>query len=317
MNKKKLICRISNGFGNQMFMYSASYSFSKQLNYKLFLDTFSGINHDIKKTVKKGFKHYKPQYELSVFNLTANLLPKNLTFDSFFGHLKRKFFTFLDKFTLKKRFIIENKDSSKKTFYDNSYLNNKFNSKIYVEGYFESEKYFLNYRSDLLNEFSFNKNIKCTSNYLNAIINSNSISLAIRKDRFTETYDDDKNVVKLKKTFDFEKTQYDYIINSINYFKKKVVNPKFFLFSDNFNELEKMFLHIGDLTFIKDYLSNKVLEDFFLMSKCKHFAVAPTSFHWWAAWLNNGTDKICLRPSNEFLNPSNNSDFWPKNWIEI
>ena len=73
MTKKKLICRISNGFGNQMFMYAASYSFSKQLNCKLFLDTFSGINQDIKKTVKKGFKHYKPRYELSVFNLTTLL----------------------------------------------------------------------------------------------------------------------------------------------------------------------------------------------------------------------------------------------------
>ena len=88
MTKKKIICRISNGFGNQMFMYAASYSFSKQLNYKLFLDTFSGINQDIKKSLKKGFKHYKPQYELSVFNLTANFLPKNLTFDSFIGNLK-------------------------------------------------------------------------------------------------------------------------------------------------------------------------------------------------------------------------------------
>jgi hypothetical protein len=267
--------------------------------------------------LKKGFKHYKPQYELSVFNLTANLLPKNLTFDSFFGHFKRKIFTLLDKFTFKKRFIIENKNSSKKTYYDNSYLNNKFNSKIYLEGYFESEKYFLNYRSDLLHEFSFNKNIKCANNYLNSIMNSNSISFAIRRDRFTETLHDDKNVVKIKKTFDFEKAQYDFIINSISYFKKRIANPKFFLFSDNFNELEKMFSHIDDLTFVKDYLSNKVLEDFFLMSKCKHFAVAPTSFHWWAAWLNNGADKICLRPSNEFLNPSNNSDFWPKSWIAI
>ena len=317
MTKKKLICRISNGFGNQMFMYAAAYSFAKQLNYTLFLDTFSGINQDIKKSLKKSFKHYKPQYELSVFNLTANLLPKDLTFDSFFGHFKRKILTLLDKFTFKKRFIIESKNSSKKTYYDNSYLNNKFNSKIYLEGYFESEKYFLNYRSDLLHEFSFNKNIKCANNYLNSIMNSNSISFAIRRDRFTETLHDDRNVVKIKKTFDFEKAQYDFIINSISYFKKRIANPKFFLFSDNFNELEKMFSHIDDLTFVKDYLSNKVLEDFFLMSKCKHFAVAPTSFHWWAAWLNNGTDKICLRPSNEFLNPSNNSDFWPKNWISI
>ena len=317
MAKKKLICRISNGFGNQMFMYATSYSFSKQLNYKLFLDTFSGINQDIKKSLKKGFKHYKPKYELSIFNLSANLLPENLTFDSFFGQFKRKFLTLFDKFILKKRFIIENKDTSKKSYYNNSYLNQKFNSKIYVEGHFESEKYFLNYRSDLLNEFSFNKDIKCIDNYLNAILNSNSISFAIRRDRFTETSDDDKNVIKLRKTFDFEKAQFDYILNSISYFKERIDNPKFFLFSDNFDQLEKMFSHINDLTFVKENLSNKVLEDFFLMSKCKHFAVAPTSFHWWAAWLNNGDDKICLRPSNEFLNPSNNLDFWPKNWIAI
>jgi len=315
MTKKKLICRISQGFGNQMFMYATSYSFSKQLNYKLFLDTFSGINQDIKKSLKKGFKHYNPQYELSIFNLTANLLPIDLTFDSFFGHFKRKFLIFLDKFILKKRFIIESKDISKKTYYVNSYLNNNFNSKIYVEGHFESEKYFLNYRSDLLNEFSFNKNIKCVNNYLNAIINSNSISFAIRRDRFTETFDDDRNADKLKKTFDFEKAQFDYIVNSISYFKKRVVNPKFFLFSDNFDELEKIFSHITDLTFVKDYLSNKVLEDFFLMSKCKHFAVAPTSFHWWAAWLNQNSNKICLRPKD--INPSNNSDFWPESWKAI
>ena len=53
------------------------------------------------------------------------------------------------------------------------------------------------------------------------------------------------------------------------------------------------------------------------MYKCKHFAVAPTSFHWWAAWLNNNDDKICLRPSNDFLNPSNSADFWPDSWIKI
>ena len=115
-----------------------------------------------------------------------------------------------------------------------SYLNNNFNSNIYVEGHFESEKYFLNYRSDLLNEFSFSKNIKCIDNYLDSIINSNSISFAMRRDRFTESFDDDKNSVKLKKTFDSEKAQFDFIVNSINYFKERVTNPKFFLFSDNF-----------------------------------------------------------------------------------
>ena len=136
-----------------------------------------------------------------------------------------------------------------------------------------------------------------------------------RIDQDVKTFDDDRNAVKLKKTFDFEKAQFDYIVNSISYFKKRVVNPKFFLFSDNFDELEKIFSHLTDLTFVIDYLSNKVLEDFFLMSKCKHFAVAPTSFHWWAAWLNQNSNKLCLRPKD--INPSNNSDFWPESWKAI
>ena len=311
--KNKLISRLSNGFGNQMFIYASSYSFAKQLNYEFFLDIHSAINQ----VEENKFKHYKPQYELFIFNLTANILPRQLTFDSYIGYLRRKLLIFLDKFTKKKRFIIEKKDNFKKTYFNNLFLNDEFNHHLYIEGYFESEKYFSMYRSELLNEFSFKKNIQCSNNYLDSIVNSNSVSLAMRRDRFSETFNDDKNINNLSKTKDFENAQYDYIINAINYFKKNIKNPKFFLFSDNFDKLESIFSSVDNLTFVKDYLTNKVSEDFFLMSKCKHFVVAPTTFHWWAAWLNNSADKICLRPSNDFLNPSNNLDFWPKNWIEI
>ena len=49
---------------------------------------------------------------------------------------------------------------------------------------------------------------------------------------------------------------------------------------------------------------------FYLFSLCKNFIVGPTLFHWWGAWLNQNTNKLCFRPKN--LNPSNNGDFWPK-----
>ena len=35
---KKIILRLSNGIGNQMFMYASAYSISKRLNRELFLD---------------------------------------------------------------------------------------------------------------------------------------------------------------------------------------------------------------------------------------------------------------------------------------
>ena len=66
--------------------------------------------------------------------------------------------------------------------------------------------------------------------------------------------------------------------------------------------------------FIKN---QNLIDDFYLFSFSKHFIVGPSTFHWWGAWLNENTKKICLRPKNKLLNPSNNSDFWPVSWIEI
>ena len=67
---------------------------------------------------------------------------------------------------------------------------------------------------------------------------------------------------------------------------------------------------------LKIFLSNKVFRRFFFLClNVKNYAVAPTSFNWWSAWLNNNPNKICLRPKN--INPSTNIDFWPDSWIKI
>ena len=58
-----------------------------------------------------------------------------------------------------------------------------------------------------------------------------------------------------------------------------------------------------------------MLEDYYLMTLCKHFVVAPTTFHYWPAWLSNYEKKICIRPRN--LNPSNNHAYWPSEWQAI
>ena len=37
--KSKLIIRLSNNLGNQMFIYASAYAFSKKLDRELFIDT--------------------------------------------------------------------------------------------------------------------------------------------------------------------------------------------------------------------------------------------------------------------------------------
>ena len=43
MKNKKIIVQISEGLGNQLFMYAHSFSLSKRLNYVLEIDNISGF----------------------------------------------------------------------------------------------------------------------------------------------------------------------------------------------------------------------------------------------------------------------------------
>ena len=318
MVEKKIIARISNGFGNQLFIYAASYAFSKSLNYNLYLDVKSGMkklkkfnNHD------KKFSHYIPKFELSIFKLSATVAPDYLCFNSKMGYLKRKIFSFIDPFIEQKKFIIEYKDIKKITRFDNSFLKNTFNKILYVEGYFESEKYFSNYQRDLCKEFTFKNPVTCNENYLDLINNSNSVSIALRRNRYSEPFSDNKSLAKIKKSNDFDLEQSKYVLNAIEYFNKKINNPIFFVFSDDFTDIYKLIPKNKNIFLVNEFKNNKIVEDFYLMGKCKHFIVGPTTFHWWAAWLSRNNNKICLRPKLPFLNPSGNSDFWPSSWIAI
>jgi len=98
------------------------------------------------------------------------------------------------------------------------------------------------------------------------------------------------------------------------FFKNKIPNAKFFIWSNDFAGLNEYFDE-NEFTFIKNN-TNKSINDFNLFKYAKHFIVGPTSFHWWGAWLNQNRNKICVRPPDN-LNTSNNKNFWPESWIKI
>jgi len=101
--------------------------------------------------------------------------------------------------------------------------------------------------------------------------------------------------------------------DAINYFKSKIKNPKFLIWSNDFSNLDKYF--DNNFMFVQNSNKKKDLVDLYLLTKCKYFIVAPSTFSWWGAWLSKRKGKICVRPKN--LNVSNNKDFWPENWNPI
>ena len=312
---KNLVIKMSNGFGNQMFLYAAAYGFSKKLGYNLLIDNESGIKHDFKKCEKKKRINWKPNYELELFCLNTKIADDKYKFLSTKKYLKRKYMKFFDKFSQKKNFLIEKMSSNKKTNYSDQYLLENYHDTIYMEGYFECEKYFYDYRNDLLKEFSFKLIPNLENNpFIKIIESSNVVSIAFRAERFSEFANNSS--ANLQKTADFEKLTVKYIYRGVEYFRSKLKNPKFLIWSNNFENLNNHF-DTNLFTFVKNKAENKIFLDFLLMCKCKYFIVGPTTFHWWPAWLCNYDKKIIVCPKDKELNTSSNLNFWPDSWTKI
>jgi len=296
---KKLIVRIAEGLGNQMFMYAHAYALSKKLKYELFVDNTSGYF----KT-----KNQIRVYQLDRFNINANLSDNSHRFDNNLSDLKRKIFKKFDLFKANKKFLIEDVETNKLTYFKD-YTNRQYSDLFFVEGYFQSEKYFYNYSNDLKEQFKIKSgSLRKNNKYIQLLNSSNSVSICVRQNRYSEG-----KIMNNEKSSKFTLDTINYIKKSVIYIKDKLTNPKFFVWSNDFSGLNEHF-NTNEFTFIHND-ENKSLNDFDLFQYSKHFIVGPTPFHWWGAWLNNNPNKICLRPAN--INPSNNKDFWPEKWKSI
>ncbi len=296
---KKIIVRIAEGIGNQLFMYAHAYALSKKINYDLYIDNTSGYFQ--KKNIRS--------YELDKFNINTSLSDKKYRFDSFLLNLNRNLLKKIDTYKTNKSFLIESKDRNKITnYYDTAKLN--FSDTLYVEGYYETEKYFKDFANDLKKKFTINeKYLEKNNKYIDLVKNSNSVSISVRQHRFSE-----RRQINYSKSIKFTQNTTDYINKAVIFFKNKIPNAKFFIWSNDFTGLDEYFDE-NEFTFIKNN-TNKSINDFNLFKYAKHFIVGPTSFHWWGAWLNQNRNKICVRPPDN-LNPSNNKNFWPKSWTEV
>ena len=216
----KLIVRIAEGLGNQLFMYAHAYALSKKINYKLYIDNESAYFK--KKDIKK--------YELDYFNISAENIGDNEKFNNYLLNFKRNLKKKIDLFLTHKNFLIEKKNNSKQTKFYNYDLN-KLSKKVYVEGHFESEKYFEKYKDDLKNEFNVLDSSKYQNNkYYNDILSNNKIvSICVRQHRYSERMGNYNNKLSVIKSDKFTYDTIQYIYRAISICEKKINNLIFYI----------------------------------------------------------------------------------------
>ena len=308
---KKLIVEIAEGLGNQLFMYAHAFSMSKKLGYELFIDNKSAYSF------KKNTLRNHQKYILNSFNIIENYAPNEFIYDNLHKKIKKKLLVLIDKFSNKKVFFREKSIKRKNSKIVKNYTSlfeKNFSDNIYVQGNFENHEYFSEYKKELSNFFIIKSEfINHKKSIVEQLSNNNSVSIHIRRNRFSDQIGLTDTAKNKQRSDFFTKQIIDYINRSINFIEKKVENPLYFIWTNDYEN----FVQLSNKLIIKNYhlINENLINDFDLFQYAKHFIVGPSSFHWWGAWLNENPNKICTRPID--INPSNNANFWPKEWLPV
>lgn len=290
-----VIVKLVGGLGNQMFQYAAGISLSVKLNTNLFLD------------ISAYSKKHSRDYRLNdAFNVKESLAD---------GYLLKKIHSPHYRMM---NWLLSSIDSNNKIGLIRRYCEPHFHyteefkyisNNTYLEGYWQSERYFSPYADKIRESFQFSSQLSSKAKFfLNKIQSGQAtpVSLHIRRGDYVSN-------PSFNKTFGV--CGIDYYENAINKIKSKVGDIFIFIFSDDITWVKKNIKFNTPYSIVDSEITD--YETIQLMSMCSHHIIANSSFSWWGAWLNKN-NKIVIAPKKWFDNSERNTkDLIPKDWIQI
>ena len=108
----------------------------------------------------------------------------------------------------------------------------------------------------------------------------------------------------------------EYYSNAISTFKERLIDPTFFVFSDDIPFVKENLPRNARTVFVEHNDDFAAHEDLRLMSSCRHHIIANSTFSWWGAWLNPRPEKMVIAPRHWFLGADNYyPNLFPHDWM--
>jgi hypothetical protein len=273
-------CHLRGGLGNQMFMYAFNFAIAKRLKKKLLCDDVSGFSSDYYRRLP-GIKNLNVQYEAWTAPITLELLrmASKLPLKRLLSQLFRP------------RILIEPGDSWQHFggFCDTV---TKGCGDLVTFGYWQNEKYFLDYRSDLKIHFSVRVALSPkTLEIAERIKASKSLSIHFRRKHGLPA---GQSAVQSK----ILPLSDSYYLSAVKSILKRQGNLNLFCFGDDpvwMTTFAKQFP--GAIVVSHNDSEEKSFEDLYLMNLCENHIISNSTFSWWGAWLSENPAGVVVSPS--------------------
>jgi len=299
--------RLLGGLGNQLFQYAVGRSLSIDRDDSLYLDaSFYDYPHFWTATRECKLNHFNitgdfihcprlPASFMSLVSQGAWKMPEMVNFAS--ESLFRKIPCPIHQ----TQYIHESILNSCPEMFDLS-------GNLYLDGNWQSEKYFDKYPDVIKNDLRVltspsPENIK----WGEFISKQNTICLHVRRGDYVTDSVAKQHVGTCS---------LDYYKRAIDYIADRVDNPVFIVFSDDIPWAREHIPICFPVYYMTHNNGETDYEDLRLMSLCKNFITANSSFSWWGAWLGDYEDKIVVCPQR-WYNDGTKNNIIPDRWVKI
>lgn len=281
------------GLGNQMFQYAAGYTLAQKKNAALVCDM-------------DYFQEPKAwPYSLDLFGITveeASPEDKKPRTEPKIGRKAKLLSTVLPQY--------------KNLWYREPHFHvdpNFFHLQppVYVDGYWQSEQYFLDQEADIREIFRFKDPIHASLEATQAKIQDPgrvAVSLHVRRGDY----------VAVAKNVKYHGTcTPEYYAQAEKWLMEQLPEFTLFVFSDDIAWAQENLTLQSAAEFV-DSSAAPDYEDMRLMSYCDHHIIANSSFSWWGAWLNGKAGKKVVAPLRWFDEaPHDTKDLVPATWHRL
>lgn len=293
-----VIARLNGGLGNQMFQYAAGYSLAgmRGVQFKIELPTHAHQvrNHE---TLRAA--------DILDFSLSSSIAdPEEI----------RRYRDPYGLLSVMKRIVRQKIYNSYQIDWDPKFLD--FGPDVYLDGYFQTDKYFESCLQEIFAEFTLRTLLASQITSISAGILSlpNPVSLHVRRGDYVQN--------PRTRALHYICTR-AYYKEALQLIRQDVGDCDIVVFSDDVGWVREN-LDLGNRVL---FVSGQVgcdgsqlhpAQEMVLMSHCRHHIISNSTFSWWGAYLNRSPEKVVIAPglwnrSRRFAH----RDIVPDTWLRI